>query len=626
MNEALKYALTNLRKQTLKPAPRLTLTEWADEFRFLPPEASSSPGKWRTGLVEVLRGPMDAITDPSVHKVSLMFASQVGKSEILLNTLGFYIHQNPSPILLAQPTQNMAESFATDRISPMVRDTPVLRELVSDPARRDSGSTKTHLVFPGGTLDVVSAGSPSELASRPKKIILLDEIDRMSTLSGEGNPLKLAEQRSMTFFDSKVVLVSTPTNHGSSRIEDSFLQGDQRYFNVPCPHCDFFQKLEWSQVKWDQDDASTAHYECSACQKPWTESQRLTQVKRGKYIATAPFSGHASFTCNALSSPWVSIPELAEEFLASRSNIDELRTFVNLKLAETWKPKVDVPDYQRLMERQESYPPGTVPSKEIMFLTMGVDVQGDRLECQTVGWGRDKQSWVIDYNVIVAPTHTDEPWNKLFDIIQNKSYPVAESTRTMPITFTAIDSGYNSQRVYDFVSRFSPTKVRAIKGSDSLLTAYKMGSDLTTAWNGQRSRFGHKLWMVGSSHIKTEVYSNLRLSGSEGNFPSGFVHIPQLGEEFYKGLTSEALQKTKKGHEWVKVRPRNEQLDTFVYARAAAAMFGLDRFSPREWAKLQGEDVPQVVPAGVQQETKIKAPSPQYNKKPQIQHWSQRRR
>ena len=613
-SNSLREALLKTRVQCFPQKPQLNVAQWADTYRYLSPESSSTPGKWKTHLVEPLRGPMEAISNPKVRKVSLMFASQLGKSEILLNTIGYYIHQNPSPILMAQPTQSLADSFAEDRVKLLVRDTSALKSLVKDPKMRDSGSTKTHLVFPSGTLDIVSAGSPSELASRPKKIILLDEIDRMATLSKEGNPLKLAEQRALTFFDSKVVLVSTPTNEGSSRIENSFLAGDQRHFSVPCPHCEFVQKLEWSQVKWDKDDVESAGYECIACKKKWTEVERMSAVKRGEYIAEQPFNGHASFHCNVLASPWITIPQLVSEFLECKDDVDELRTFVNLKLAETWKPKVDVPEWRRIYERRENYATGTIPTDKVKFLTCGVDVQGDRLEVQVIGWTKDKSSYVVDYQIIIGQTHTDEPWNKLYEIIQNRSYPRVDGTE-MFISFACIDSGFNTTKVYDFVTRFSPNKVRAIKGTDHLRNIYKMGNDLEFRFDGGKKKFAHKLWIVGSSLLKEQLYSNLKLpsAGDNGVYPSGYIHTPELDEDYFRGLVSEGLQKTKKGYEWVKLYTRNEPLDTYNYARAAASMFGLDRFRDIDWEQLEGIQEPQKQSAEQAQQVNSQPQKPQQN-------------
>lgn len=590
----LKHKLLELRNSILKPKPALTLVEWADKYRYLSPEASSTPGKWSTDLVEAARGPMLAITEKGVKKITVMGPTQLLKTEFINNVVGYFISQDPAPLIVMQPIDKLADTWSTDRLEPMIRDTPILNGLIKDKRVRDSGNTKHHKSFPGGHISIVSARSPSDVASRPVRVVLMDEVDKYKSSGNEGDPEKLIEQRTETFWNALSIAVCSPTNEGSSKIASRFAESDQRYFHGLCPYCNEHERLVWEQVKYQDNEPSTAAYHCSKCSAVWSEVDRLNAVSKGCYIATKPFTGHAGFHCNAIASPWKPLSNMVEKFLEAKKDIEKLKVFVNTSLAETWKPIVDTPDYERLFERKESYPIGVVPAgKQIQFLTLGGDVQADRIEVQVVGWCKDKQSYSVDYLIIPGLTHTDEPWNELQKVI-DRHWPVENSKRLMPLSFSCIDSNYNTPKVYEFISKFSPNKVRAIKGSDSLLNTYKMGNDLVIKFDGSKSKLGHKLWMVGSSFLKDDLYAKLKLSSGEvsGVYPPGFCHFPAYEMEFFKQLTAEALQLVRKGgkttYEWVKLRPRNEALDTWVYARAAASMFGLDRFTEREWQYLEG--------------------------------------
>jgi phage terminase large subunit GpA-like protein len=554
---------------------------------------------------------MLAVTEPGIKKITVMGPTQILKTELINNIVGYFMHQDPSPVIVMQPIEKLAKTWSTTRLDPMLQSTPVLRDLVRNKRERDSGNTESMKTFPGGFIAIVSAGSPSDVASRPVRIVLMDEVDKYKTAGHEGDPEKLIEQRSETFWNALSVAVCSPTNEGTSKIAARFEDSDQRFFHAECPHCLQLEKLEWLNVKWSNGDPETAHYECSKCSEPWTEVERLKAVANGEYVATKPFKGHAGFHCNAIASPWQPLSNLVRKFLEAGKDPEKLKVFVNTSLAETWKPAVEVPDWERLYDRRETYPIATLPSAAIKFLTCGIDVQGDRLEAQVVGWTRDKQAYVIDYHVIHGQTHLDETWQELFNFIQEKSYD--GGGRRLFISFACVDSGFNTQKVYEFVSRFSPNKVRATKGSDSLRTFYKIGSDLISKLDGSRNRFAHKLWMVGSSFMKEGVYANFKLpSPIDGVAASGYIHTPEFDQEYFKQLCSESLVRTKKGWEWQKNRERNEGLDTLVYARAAAAMFGLDRFTQNDWETLDGlaldlDDVGEEELNGAQSPTSIPA-------------------
>ncbi len=250
--------------------------------------------------------------DATIETVVVMSSAQIGKTEIINNVVGYHIHLDPSPILLLQPTLEMAEAWSKDRFAPMLRDTEALRGLVKDPRARDSGNTLLHKRFPGGHITMAGANSPSSLASRPIRLVLCDEVDRYPASAGtEGDPVSLAKKRSTTFWNRKLLLTSTPTIKGASRIEAAFEQSDQRRFHVPCLHCGEYQALTWHQVKWESDSerhrVETAHYECGQCGAALYDSDKPEMLSAGIWIATAPFTGTAGFHISELYSPWVTL-------------------------------------------------------------------------------------------------------------------------------------------------------------------------------------------------------------------------------------------------------------------------------------------------------------------------------
>ena len=581
----MKQLLKNIRAQVLKPKSDLSVVEWADTYRVLSPEASSTQGKWNTSIVEAARGPMLAVTESGVKKITVMGPTQLLKTELINNVIGYFTHQAPSPVIVMQPTDKLCETFAVDRLEPMFRDSKVLQGLINH-----SNSSRLHKVFTGGQLTIVSAGSASDLASRPVRIVLMDECDKYKSVTNEGDPIKLIEQRQDTFWNALSIAVCSPTTEGQSRIAERFEDSDQRLFHGECVHCGHIEHLVWEQVKWSDGDSSTAAYECSNCKVLWTETDRLKAISQGRYIASKPFNGHAGFHVNAIASPWQSLQKLVQKFLDAKNDNEKLRVFINTSLAETWKQKLDTPDYMRLYERRENYSIGRIPSSRgILFLTMGVDVQQDRLEYQVLGWTKDKQSYSIDYGAIHGYTHLDESWNELKKQIDKKYYYEESDSHFLLISFTAIDSGFNTQKVYEFVAKQNQNRVRAIKGSDGLPNIYKSGNEIGIG--------ATRVWMAGSSFCKEILYSNLKLQsgGDTGIYPSGFCHYPQYDEDFFKSLTSEALiQKKVKGRMislWQKIRARNEALDTWVYSRVAASMYGLDRFNAEEFSRLESRTI-----------------------------------
>lgn len=581
-----------IRKKILAPPPILNVVEWADSYRYLSPESSSVPGKWKTSTVEPARGPMLEVNNPRCRKITLMTCTQLMKTEFINNVVGYFIHQDPSPMIVMQPTKSLSETWSKERFDKMVRDTPVLSQAVYVKGKTDSDNTIYNKTFPGGQLNIVSAGSPSELASRPVRVTLSDEIDKYPASSGkEGDPIKLIEERTDTFWNSLNIRACSPTIEGMSRIAEEFEAGDQRTYHGKCPHCNQYEELIFEQVKYDEDDIdNTTYYECSKCTALWNEVDRINAIANGKYIAKKEFKGHASFKVNKLASPWNPLSLLVKKYLDAKDNSEKLKTFYNTQLAETYKLKADSPDHTRLYERREKYNINTVP-KEVLFLTAGVDVQGNRLEMEIVGWGSDKQSWSIDYRVLSGQTSTKEPWN-LLDKVINETW-ITEDRRELKILMTCVDTGFNTQHVYNWLRTHDVNRVRGIKGSDKLQMIFGKPSDVELNHNGQRIANATRIWNLGVNLLKSELYSWLKMPiPAEGKDPTGFCHFPEYEESYFEGLCSEQLVEVRKNGQkvyiWQKKINRNEPLDCRVYARAASSMLGIDRYNSEQLFEMFG--------------------------------------
>ena len=509
---------------------------------------------------------MDALADEAIREVVFMKSAQVGWTEILNNVIGFHVDQDASPVLLMQPTLEMAEAWSKDRLAPMLRDTPVLRDKIADPKSRDSGNTLLHKRFPGGHLTIVGANSPSGLASRPIRVLLCDEVDRFPASAGaEGDPIDLARKRTTTFWNRKIMMGSTPTVKGASRIEAAFQQSDQRYYFVPCPHCEEFQRLLWSQVRWDDGKPETARYVCASCGTMLDDRDKISMLRRGEWRGTKPFDGVAGFHISELYSPWVTWPEMAESFLRARVLPETLKTWINTALGETWEEDGSTIEPSSLLARKEPYGPDQIPSG-VLMLTIGGDVQKDRVELQLQGWGAGEENWVIEQAVLRGDPDKPDLWKDVDEYLLRKY--VTEDGRTLTCEAAAIDSGgLSTQSVYEFVKSRFRRRVWAIKG---------MAGAGKLAWPKKASRTAKSRAMVfilGVDTIKSLLYGRIAKVQEPG---PGYIHLPASADEaFCTQLTSEkAITKYVRGRPSVVWEPRTkgiaqEAQDCWVYGYAA---------------------------------------------------------
>ena len=510
---------------------------------------------------------MDALNDPAVHTIVLMWPAQSGKSEVILNILGYFIDQDPSPMLMVQPTLEMGEAFSKDRIAPMLRDTPALKGKVREVRAKGSENTIRHKKFPGGHITICGANSPASLAMRPVRVVLCDEVDRYPLSAGsEGDPVKLAQKRADTFFNRKFVLTSTPTIKGASRIEMAWEESDRRQYLVPCPHCGEYQPLTWARVKWDKAKPETARIECVECDGAITDAHKPAMLRKGRWEADGDFGGVAGFHLNALYSPWVEMSRLAEGFLRAKKGGPELlKVWINTALAETWEDQGTTVDDSALLARREKYR-AEVPAGGLL-LTAGVDIQDDRLEVGIYAWGSGEEGWLVDRRVIYGDPGRADVWQELDDVLAN-NYG-SEAGGNLRIAAAAIDSGHMTKEVYAYVGPRQARHVWAVKGIGG---QGRRAIPKATKQKSGRQRKPILLYSLGVDEIKGTIYSRLQIT-ERG---PGFWHFPietWCDEEFFAQLTAEKrVTKMVRGYpkrEWIKTRQRNEQLDIAVYALAA---------------------------------------------------------
>lgn len=521
---------------------------------------------------------MDAVSDPEISEVVVMSGSQLGKTELLLNIVGYHIAHDPSPILVVQPTLEMGQAWSKDRLSNMLRDTPSLRDKVADPRSRDSGNTTMHKIFPGGHITIVGSNSPASMASRPIRIVLVDELDRCALSAGaEGDPVALARRRSATFWNRKIVQVSSPTLKNFSRIEDAYKRSTRKTFWIPCHSCGEMQTLEWSQVRWPENEPENAQYHCKECDSPWTDADRIKALSSGEWRGEQDVPGVEGFQISGLYSPWSMIGEAAREFVIAKQSPLTLQGFVNTYLCQTWEDagaQEEIP-YEYLFARRE----GNFSDHELVapegigVITAGVDVQDDRLEIEFVGWGKGQnapESWSLHYGVLYGDPSGNQLWDEL-DSLLLRSWTLPNG-RNIGVSATCIDSGgHFTQAVYAFVKRTTGRKIYAIKDR---------GEEGRPAIPNRPSRnnIGKiPLYVLGSFALKEQVVAQLRI---EEPGP-GFCHFPDTRpKEFFLGLLAEKIvTKYGKGYakrSWQKTnRQRNEPLVCRVYSLAALMILNI---------------------------------------------------
>jgi phage terminase large subunit GpA-like protein len=564
------------------PPPNETVSEWTDNFRY------TERGKYYVALAEYQRAPMDAISDPLVEEVVLMWSVQTGKTELILNTVGRFAHREPCPMMWVLPTIEQAKNISKQRLDPMFEQTKELNGLLADKRKRDANNALTFKKFPGGFITMPGANSPVSLSSWPIRLLVGDEIDRWGRLiKGEGDILMLARKRTTSFSDRKMVWVSSPTERETSRIYPAYMETNQQQYYLPCPHCGGLQVLRFPNLKFEYDQTAIkdlvrdddeseefdyrkkaiaehihAYFVCEHCGTVIEHEHKQEMVQNGVWKAKYPkIVKRQGFHIWQAYSPFVTWAETAAEFLHCSDYPDRLRVFTNTVLGELYEEKGQRIDENPLMQRRERYPE-RLPEK-IEVITVGVDVQGDRLEAEIIGWAADGENWSLDYRVLWGNTAMftggpEDVYTQLYAILEREY--VRDDGSILTIDGLAIDTGYNQEQVFDWCEEAGKLyRIFPVKGASTSL-----GGVISKQTRAGSRRL--KLWMVDGDAAKNILLKRLAIEPGE----KGSAHFPEhYDRAYFMGLTAEEQKTRGEKRVWVKVRERNEPIDTRVYSYAA---------------------------------------------------------
>lgn len=628
---------TYVSEKGLKPQPKTSTSVWADSYRMLSAGISAEPGRWKTSRAPYQQEIMDAFTRPGVNKVVVMSSSQIGKSDIINNVIGRFAHLDPCPIMMIQPTIEMAEDFSKSRIAPMIRDTKVLNGLFYDikskngkgeAKTRDGNNTILSKIFPGGRLIMCGANSPAGLASRPVRILLADEVDRFpASAGGEGDPVGLAEKRMTTFWNRVMGLFSTPTNEGESRIADEYLAGTQEEWQHQCPNCGEYHALRYVDMEADYSEhedkkkrkiivVNDVKWVCPDCGFKFGEQEIKTAPQ--KYVSQNPEAiqnGTRSFWLNAFTSPWLPWKKIMTEWLEARGDANRERVVFNTRFGEPYSLNDNTIDALPLMKRREQY--GAVLPDGVLLLTAAVDTQDNRLEYEVCGWGFGEECWGIVKGMILSKPDEAITWQVLNGIL-DRIYTFSNGIG-MKIARTFIDSGgHYTEFVYNYCGENFGLGRFPIKGyanRPGIPLVYKLGKDV-----------GCKVPLVilGVDDGKQQIFNRLDVAEPGAKYMhfghDGDEDLPYRGydEVYFKGLLSEEKRLVKRNgvlkNVWIpKSGVRNEPLDLRVYNLAA-----MQSMKP-DWSllyeQLYGEKPPadDVSEADTQRITAAKQANPRKN-------------
>jgi phage terminase large subunit GpA-like protein len=576
--------------RALRPPPEMRYSDWARE-NFRLSTNSAAPGRFRPWKFQ--RGILDAIGDPTIERVSVIKAARVGYSTTLIASLGAVAVNDPCPIILLMPTDDDARGIAVDDVDPAFRDTPALKGIMRV-GRYDARNTITQrAMLGGGSLKILSAMSPRNLRRHTAKVLFCDEVDGMK-ITSEGDPLDLAEKRTLSFADRKIVVGSTPTDDTSTMIGRRYDESDQRVFEVPCPECNTPFEIQWEHIHYAPERPHEAHCACPHCGSLIEERQKPAMVEAGEWRATKPeVRGHAGFRLSALISLFANASwgKLAEEFeRARRAGASGLQVFENTVLGRIWSNTIDDVSEHHLMTRLERFgikwDPGLsvwrvkIPN-EVAYITAGVDVQVDRLEITLLGWSEDN-IWVLGHEVVRGATNLETTWLELDALLATKwDHPLGKE---IGVEAACVDSGdgNRTQYVYDFCGPRQPRKIVPIKGRNGPHPVIQISRTRS------KRRAGVSLFLVGVDQVKTDIITTLPLSADK---PQAFRFADVLDGEWFKQITSERRKvKFVKGRpipEFIRIGGRAaEALDCVVYAIAARHLCRFDFDKRRE--ELQG--------------------------------------
>lgn len=591
--------------KALAPIPRTTVSEWADRHRMIP-QGSANAGHWRTDQAPYQKEVMNAFTDPCIHEIAAMWAAQGGKSEIMNNVIARFSHVDPCPIMMIQPTLMDGEDYSKRRISPMIRATPILQEIFTPPKARDTNNTILSKFFPGGSLSIAGANSPSALASKPIRILLCDEIDRYpDSAGGEGDPISLAEKRTTTYWNWIVAKFSTPTNKGDSRIEDEYALGTKEEWQHQCPNCKEFHLLDHINMKCDYAqhidkkkqkhiDVKSVVWVCPDCGFSFDEQTMKRQPQN--YVPQNPKAreeGRRSFHVNGFAFPWIGWRTIMREWLEAQDDPEKEKVVYNTRFGLPYETRGVFKSERIFLDRREPY--GAELPDGVMVLTAAVDTQDNRLEFEICGWGMGEERYGILKGIILGVPDTKAPWEKLDEIL-DKEYKF-KNGRRLQVIRTFIDSGgHYTDEVYKYCFMHRFQQRYAVKGSSipgepllaKLSKKQMLNSSIPLIIIGTDT--GKEAIMSRLSiDVKGPKYMHFPLDSKEAgkNQIEEVVYNRGYDEIYFRGLISEKKVARKKagrivwGWENIAKDKRNEPLDLAVYNLANIRSCQVD------WEQLQ---------------------------------------
>lgn len=584
--------------QAFAPRRPLPISEWAARHRILSGKSASEPGRWRNERIPYLAAIMDALDarDPA-RQVIFVSSSQVGKSECALNWIGSVCHQDPESFLALFPTEKVARKWVRTRLDSMIATTPELRAILPPGRRSSAGNTLQEKHGPGFVIYTGSANIPDDVASVSVPNLLLDELDRMpSVLEGEGDPIELAMRRLATFPRAKCFMTSTPTTQDTSRIWPAWESSSMGRYFVPCTHCAHRQYLRWDQLKWPDAHPEQAMYACESCGGLIEERAKGEILAAGEWRHEHPdrmrevkgFHANGLMTPIGLGDSWA---QHAMAWARAEGAPERMQVFMNTRLGEIVKSERRIVAWDALSTRAEPFDLRTIPFG-YLILTSGTDVQADRLETQIVGWGRDESACVIDYVVHRGDTTRPEVWTTLDDYLAGEI--VNAFGVPMRLSCSLIDSGYLPETVLNFTRERRARRIYASRGS-SIAAKLPIGrpSYPDTKGRGAPDKRGVERYEVGVSMIKHWLYDRLQADAGTADDPVQIAdrHVrfsAALPQDYFRQLTAETFD-PRKG--WIARANfhRNEALDTFVLARAAALhhAVALHRMREADWTRLE---------------------------------------
>lgn len=554
--------------QLMNPPEQITVSEWAEKYRMLDSKSSAIPGPWSNDITPYLVGVMDEFNNYETQKIIFVKPTQVGGTEALQNMIGYIVMQDPAPTMIVYPTEILAKSVSENRLQPMLKITQELAK------RFDENSQLLELQFDGMYLTLAGSNSPSGLSSKPIRFVLMDEVDKYPGSSGkEADPIKLAIERTKTFHDKKIYITSTPTLKTGHIWKEKESADIEKHYFVPCPHCGEYIELKFSNIRFpDEEDmsyidrAEFATYVCQECGCIITDADKNNMIRHGEWRIVrhnTKYVRSVAFWINTLYSPFVRWADIVKEFLTTKDDPELFQNFVNSWLAEAWEDTKLKTSAELVLERQTELPEYIVPSWA-KLLTAGVDVQKNSFYWSIRAWGDYLTSQNIAHGQVLSFDDIDN--------VMNAQY-MNENGEPMIVNLCLIDSGDQTDMVYDFCATHSDYALPVKGASHAQLSSYK----LSKVNRPDSKAMGITLVLVDGGAYKDMISGRMQRPNGRGSWMvykgCDMEYATQVTAEHKvnvkQGNTTKQVWQTKTNH------ADNHYLDTEVYNAAAADILGV---------------------------------------------------